>query len=236
MESTAYEELCRVFVAEKVGLAVEDIRSVKIPNPNRPNLPQFSHQIDLYWEFSGELAVYLNIANAKWRGSDKVDQPDVLLLQQVRTDTGSHKAFMLTNGGFTAGAIAAAQHHGIALHVVVPAPGLAESLTGSREVIRERILALSAKSPKLYSHTMHTRGVDFVQGRTPEVTARPMPGLQTRVQSVPMTRAPAGIPAGGTHGGGGSPTGPSPLPGPQGAGGVPGGIVTRVGGGFTRRG
>src|SRR5262249_22020540 len=125
MESTAYEELCRVFIAEQVGLAVEDVRSIKMPNPNRPNLPQFSHQIDLYCETPDQFALYLNIANAKWRASEKVDQPDVLLLQQVRTSTDSHKAFMLTNSGFTAGAIAAAQHYGIALHMVAPEPWLA---------------------------------------------------------------------------------------------------------------
>lgn len=233
MDSTAYEELCRIFVAQKVGLNLEEVKSVRIPNAQRPSLPQFSHQIDLYWELSGEIGLYLNIANAKWRGSEKVDQGEVLLLQQVRTDTGSHKAFMLTNGGFTAGAIAAARHHGIALHVVTPIAGLAERLAGSREAIREQLVELSSQSSQLYSHTVHTRGLGLVQGQTPQVMTRPIPGLQTRVQSVPMTRGPAGSSSGMPGVGGTAPASPSPRP--VGGGGFPG-IITREGGGINRRG
>jgi hypothetical protein len=81
MNSKQYEELCRFFLADKLGINIEGISSVLIPNPKRPNLPEYHHQIDLYWEIGNDVATYLNIANAKWRGSDKVDQPDVLLLQ-----------------------------------------------------------------------------------------------------------------------------------------------------------
>ena len=74
MKSEHYEELCRRFVAEQTGLSVEEILSGKIPSPARPSLPEYQHQIDLHWESGDEFARYFNIANAKWRTSDKVDQ------------------------------------------------------------------------------------------------------------------------------------------------------------------
>jgi len=102
MNSRQFEELCRVFLADKVALSVADILSGDIPNPKRPGLPEYKHQIDLYWETGNEIALYLNIANAKWRGSQKVDQSDVLLLQQVKQKVGAHKAVMITNSEYTA--------------------------------------------------------------------------------------------------------------------------------------
>lgn len=47
MDSDQYEELCRHFIAEKVGLRAEDVKSVSIPNAKRPGLPEYKHQIDL---------------------------------------------------------------------------------------------------------------------------------------------------------------------------------------------
>ncbi len=84
MNSQQYEELCRYFLADKIGINIDQIKSVHIPNPKRSDLPEYKHQIDLYWEIETELSAYLHIANAKWRSSAKVDQPDVLLLQKVK--------------------------------------------------------------------------------------------------------------------------------------------------------
>lgn len=84
INSIQYEELCRYFISQKTGLPIKDILSVRIPNPKRKDLPQYSHQIDLYWETSNAIGSYLNIANAKWRSSEKVKQNDVLLIQQVK--------------------------------------------------------------------------------------------------------------------------------------------------------
>lgn len=120
MNNQQYEELCRYFLANKLGVSLDDIKSVSIPNPTRPGLPEYKHQIDLYWETESNLVLYLNIANAKWRGNTKVDQPDVMLLQQVKESVAAHKAMMLTNQGYTAGAVAVAKHEGIALHIVRP--------------------------------------------------------------------------------------------------------------------
>src|SRR5262249_51130257 len=120
MTSKQYEELCRYFLASRLGVGIDNVVSVEIPNSQRPDLPGYKHQIDLYWQTGDSVALYLNIANAKWRGSSKVDQPEVLLLQQVKQKVAAHKAVLLTNSGFTAGAIAAAQDDGIALHIVRP--------------------------------------------------------------------------------------------------------------------
>ena len=120
MNSIQYEELCRFFLADKLGISIEKIQSVRIPNPKRPDLPGYNHQIDLYWEDGNELTQYLNIANAKWRSSSKVDQSEVLLLQQVKDDLAAHKAMMITNIGFTEGAKAVAKNKEIALHIVSP--------------------------------------------------------------------------------------------------------------------
>lgn len=136
MKSEQYEELCRYFIATKACVSQEQVKSVTIPNPRRADLPAYRHQIDLYWESGDEIALYLNIANAKWRGSAKVDQPDVMLLQQVRQKVSAHKAFMITNVGFTAGAVAAARDEGIALHVVAPSFNLSELPTGDRAAIQ----------------------------------------------------------------------------------------------------
>jgi hypothetical protein len=109
MNSEQYEELCRRFIAKMEGLRLEDVRSERVPSPTGPGVPQYEHQIDLRWETGGAVAKYVNIANAKWRSKDKVDQPDVMLLHQVLQDVRAHKAVMITNMGFTQGAIAAAK-------------------------------------------------------------------------------------------------------------------------------
>jgi len=120
MNSIQYEELCRLFIADKFELLIEEIQSVRIPNPKRPDLPEYKHQIDLYWEDGNELTENKYIANAKWRSSDKIDQPDVLLLQKVKEKVAANKAVMITSIGFTEGAEAAARDEGIALHIVRP--------------------------------------------------------------------------------------------------------------------
>ena len=120
MTGTQYEELCRLFLADKLGIPIKEVQSVKIPNPKRLDLPEYNHQIDLYWEDGNQLAQYLNIANAKWRSSCKVEQGEVLLLQKVKEKVFANKSMMITNTGFTKGAKAVAQDEGVALHIVCP--------------------------------------------------------------------------------------------------------------------
>lgn len=172
MTSEQYEELCRRFIAEKTGKSVDEIKSVLIANPRRPGLPEYRHQIDLYWETGDDIALYLNIANAKWRASEKVEQGEVLLLQQVRQKVGAHKAFMLTNVGFTAGAIAAARDDGIALHTVGPAFDFA-ALPRDRQAIRASLNAMATQTQApIFSHRVENRGMDFAGIETNWVTGQ----------------------------------------------------------------
>jgi Restriction endonuclease len=153
MNSKQYEELCRRFLADKLGIDVDKVLSVDIPNPRRPGLPEYKHQIDLYWETGNEVTLYLNIANAKWRGSDKVDQPEVLLLQKVKEKVGAHKSVMITNTDFTAGARAVAQDEGVALHIVRPSFDFAALDKKNSTTIQAQICLLSTSaSIPIYFH------------------------------------------------------------------------------------
>ena len=232
MNATQYEELCRRFVAEKVGISPDVVQSVTITNPKRPDLPAYQHQIDLYWETGNDIASYLHIANAKWRGSGKVDQPDVLLLQQVRQKVAAHKAFIITNAGFTAGAVAAARDDGIALHVVSPTFEASELPNSDRGAIQATLQVLAARgSNAIYSHRIECRGFGFdVDG--PPATTAPNPGggrsvqYENRVMSSPQRATPSGMEnrsfgSGGENRGGG--------PGWNRGGGGSGGWTTKRG-------
>jgi restriction endonuclease len=156
MNSIQYEELCRFFIAKKLSISIDLVKSIHIPNPVRLGLPEYKHQIDLYWETEDEIAKYLNIANAKWRRQEKVDQPDVLLLQQVKQKVGAHKAIMITNVGFTSGAEAAAQDDGIGLHIVVPAFDYSRLPKEDRKEIQQRLNQMPSQlASVIYSHTAH---------------------------------------------------------------------------------
>ncbi len=166
MNSVQYEELCRHFLGQKAGVPIEKVTSVRIPNPKRVDLPQYSHQIDLYWETGDEVCLYLNIANAKWRGSAKVDQPDVLLLQQVKQDVAAHKAVLIANTEFTSGAVAAAEDKGIALHIVQPAldPSLLDA--ADRSAIQRRIQELASSHPVFQHYAVH-KAFDLSEATSP---------------------------------------------------------------------
>ena len=104
MDSKLYEELCRIYLADQFGVSVEAITSRVIKNPQRPGEPEFSHQIDHYWETGPAVALYVNIANAKWRTTDKADQGEVLAVHAVKEMIRAHKALLITSTDFTAGA------------------------------------------------------------------------------------------------------------------------------------
>jgi hypothetical protein len=229
VDSDQYEELCRFFIAEKVNLRQDDVQSVRIPNPKRPGLPEYKHQIDLYWETGDAIASYLNIANAKWRATAKIDQAEVLLLQQVCQQVAAHKAFMITNVGFTDGAIAVAKDHGIALHIVAPTVDGSGLPRGDRAAIQRALRDMASQMPgSLYSHHVEHRGLEFgkeatTATATPSAAVAPgAAGHETRVTAPPSRTISApftnrSIGGGPTRGGVGPSSG------------------TRGGGGFTRR-
>ncbi len=218
MNSQQYEELCRFFLAEKVGIGIDKIKSVNKRSPKHPDLSEYKHQIDFCWKTEIELSVYLNIANAKWRRTDKVDQPEVLLLHQVKEDINAHKAFMLTSQGYTSGAKAVAENKGIALHIVKPNFETANLPTKGSDTIQAKLLEMAAShgQPIFHYEVVH-RAYDFSEaspgGSRP--TAPPKaPGYHTRVVSGHETRVipsqsnravtPSGSPGGNQTRGGGS--------------------------------
>lgn len=199
MDSDQYEELCRLFIAESFGLSVDDVKSVRISNAQRPTLPSYAHQIDLYWETGNAVALYLNIANAKWRGSDKVDQPDVMLLAKVREKVAAHKAFLISSVGFTAGAVAAAKDEGIALHVVTPAIDTFRLPRGDRGAIRDALSAMANSGLRpIYNHSVECRGLGANERpKLPpsrQVAALATPSrTETRVAPLTTTRTIGGV-------------------------------------------
>lgn len=193
MKSQQYEEFCRRFLAEKLGVSVDRIKSVRIPNPTRPGLPEYQHQIDLYWETESELITYLNIANAKWRRNDKVDQPEVLLLQRVKEKVFAHKALILTTCGYTAGAIAAAKDEGIALHIVKPNFDISILPAQDRDSIRVKLREVaSASNQPIFLHEIVHKAFDFREISPQSQSLRGsfgLPGYQTKVVSGYETKA-----------------------------------------------
>ena len=211
MTSAQYEEICRRWIAEQFGLGLGDIRSVSIPNPQRPNLPAYNHQIDLYWETGNSVALYLNIANAKWRANDKIDQGEVLLLQQVRQKVEAHKAFMITTVGFTSGARAAAVDHGIALYLLNPTVDATALSAQDPTAIQAALKALAARSEDpLYRHEIVHRGIDVGNSgsiSSPVIVSTSGSGAipsmpTTAVPAAPTNRSMDGAPMRGDIGGG----------------------------------
>lgn len=162
MTSVQYEELCRLAIAKTLGIPVSIVYSGRLPNPSRPGLPEYVHQVDLWWETEDSLARYFNIANAKWRSSDKIDQPDVLLLAQVKQKLAAQKAMMFTPVGFTAGAIAVAKDEGIGLHILMPSLEVSRLQADDQASIQAALqgLASSSSSP-LFAHEVIYKAFEF---------------------------------------------------------------------------
>ncbi len=158
MTSQQYEELCRFFIADQLKMDIAQVVSRNIANPRREPEPDgcdpqpYTHQIDLYWETEDGLARYVNIANAKWRGRTKVHQHEMLLLQKVREKVGAHKAFMITNSGFTGRAMQVAADEGISLLVLRPNFDSRSLHLTRRNLILERIQELARKAPPGYAY------------------------------------------------------------------------------------
>lgn len=166
MNSIQYEELCRLFLAEQLGIDIQQVKTREIPSPTLRGKPELEHQIDLYWETTDAVASYFNIANAKWRTKDKVDQPDVMLLQAVKTELKAHKCVMLTNTGFTDGARSMAENNGIALHIIEPDFNYNSLENRDRVIIQSNLRRLSSggQTP-LYQHQVIYKAFDIERPR-----------------------------------------------------------------------
>ena len=148
MTSRQYEELCRFFLADLFQIGIHQVLSMEMMNPARPNFPSYRHQIDLYWDIETEAARYLHIANAKFRAPPLlIDQRDVLLLQQVKTKVAAHKAVLITNVGFSEGALAAALDEGIALYLLRPTLDQRQLHPADPVLIQSQLQSLCRSNP-----------------------------------------------------------------------------------------
>lgn len=222
MDDKLYEELCRIYLADQFGVPVESITSKVVENPQRPGEPGFSHKLDHYWETGSDAVLYVNIANAKWRTTEKADQGEIILLHAVKEMLRAHKALLITSKGFTSGVRGVAAQYGIGLHIVNATFDPASIPLGDRAAMRAAISGLATKP---YTFEVVHRGLDVGERPAPVAPAtRPAPAYTTRELTGYTTREGPG--PGSTNrslGGGGGPGG--------------GGIITRDGGGgFTRGG
>jgi len=218
MNSAQYEELCRRYVADQFDLSLSEVRSARILNPQRPGMKEFAHQIDHYWETKSDVAKYVNIANAKWRSSRKVEQGELMKLEAVRQKVGAHKGFIFTNIGFTDGALAAAEDAGVSLHIVKPAFDYARLPKSDRDAMQRKLKQVAKQDRPVYSHQVELRGLDPGlerrvvpnPGAAPAHSTRQATGYATRAQTSlsPKTVGPS---QGGNRGGietrGGQPRG-----------------------------
>ena len=236
MNPDLYEELCRRYVSDKYGVSLQEVTSERIPNPQRQGLPGYAHQIDLRWEIKDEVSAVVYIANAKWRGSDKVDQPEVMLLAKVCRDVGAHKAVMITSSGFTSGAVATAKHEGISLHIVKPNFDYVAIPKGNRAELQDALDDAATPGQDLYMYEVAHRAADaFARPTQAALSTAEAAGGTTRQVTNYTTRSGPG--PGATNRSLGGPSGPSGRP--AGGGGFStrsgGSGSTRGGGGFERR-
>jgi hypothetical protein len=93
-----------------------------------------------------------------------LDQPEVLLLQQVKEELDAHKAMMLTNVGFTGGAIAVAQNKGIALHIVRPDFNINLLPGKNRADIQAKLQQIERESGRpVFKHQIVHKAFDFIE-------------------------------------------------------------------------
>jgi len=193
MNAAQYEELCRYFVAQTLGINPNRVESTRVLQPTRLGLLKYYHQIDLEWETDDDLGHYLNIANAKWRRSRKVDQRDVLLLDKVKEQRDAHKAFLFTNIGFTEGAQAGAKSEGIALYVVAPGFEASALPMRGRSAIQATLQQLASQSAEpIFRYDPVYRAYDLHEEQTSSPAPRtvPAPRYSTRVVRDYSTKAP----------------------------------------------
>jgi hypothetical protein len=231
MVSLHYEELCRYAIADQLKIPVESIQTLLLANPNHVGpsrfrkLYSYRHQIDLYWETGAALAPYLNIADCKWRSAFKVEQGDILKLQQVKSKVGAHKAMLISNAEFSSGALCAAEDEQIALLIVRPLlkdgrwPG-----SRDRTKVQGFLQAEGRAGTPLYALDVVQKGVGGCFGAThlpggggeaPMQPQRRVAFLPPSAPAAPPPSSPSGPPTGGGGGGYQTRQGPGPGFGPS---------------------
>lgn len=172
MTGQQYEAFCRFVIAHQLQIPAYKVVSRHLPGHGREDRPAgYELQIDLYWETTDKFVHYVNIANAKWRTNACVGQEDVLLLQKVKEKVAAHKAFLITNSGFTSGAIQVAEADGIGLLVARPEPDCRTLASTRPDLVVGTMWFLAQKRKRPYSFHVITKGFEpMLTGPATEAT------------------------------------------------------------------
>jgi hypothetical protein len=170
MTGSEYEQFVRAVLAKRLKLVDSQLVSTREPGVTLPGAANLKHQIDLMYFQETEIAEYITIIECKWRESGPVDQQEIQNLAFVKDSTRSHKAIMVTNNGFTAGAKAVAESQRIALLVITPSFEFSESY----DTVDELFKLMAHKVETGSNHEMvvcrrfapdpNERGTDLIEG------------------------------------------------------------------------
>jgi hypothetical protein len=147
MTGLEYEQFVRAVLCQRLGLEPSSLQSLRSSGVTLPGGAGLKHQIDLFHVEETEIAKYITIIECKYRGSGLVDQQELQNLAFVKENVRAHKAIMVTNKGFTSGAMAVAESQEIALLIIepetafVPNPahdGVDEVFATARDFLRQR--------------------------------------------------------------------------------------------------
>ena len=192
MHYIQYEELCRLYIANIFDLSIEEVKSVKIPSPTHPDFVKNENQIDLYWESGNEVTRSLNIADAKWRGSNNVSKMMAGYLQFVKNDISNiNKAILITNTDFDDGVIGIADKYGMGLYIVRPDFDLAilDTDLKDREIIQNNLLELVDNGKTVYDYKIIRRALDSETVGTVHTSVPEKTNIQTRdIKQAEMNR------------------------------------------------
>ena len=247
MHYIQYEELCRLFIADKFETSIEEVKSVRIPSPTHPDFLKNENQIDLYWESGNEVTRSLNIADAKWRRSDNVSKMMAGYLQFIKNDISNiNKAILITNTDFDDGVIGIADKYGMGLYIVRPDfdRAIFEPDLKDRKIIQNQLQELVDNGKPVYDCKIVRRALDSGTNGTAQASASNKTVSHTkdikhtpmnRMQRTPSHRRQTISTQKVTGGQGGSGTGRQggPPSGRQGGSGPPKGTGTTRGGGGT---
>ena len=133
MKGTDYEQVVRAVLVRKLGIAPDELKSVREHGATLPWAPKLKHQIDLFHIDSTEIADYITIIECKYRTSALVDQEELAKLAYVKSSIKASKAILVSNRGFTAGARSLATSERIALLRIEPDERLSEDIASITE-------------------------------------------------------------------------------------------------------
>jgi hypothetical protein len=154
-----YRELCRLAIAELLGIGVERVRTRVVPNPRRESVRTYRHHIDLWWEIENKVARYVYIAAVLWQKKGQVTEADVLLIEMVKARVGANQAMLITNTEFSKRAVTVANNEGVALLIVQPLVEPGETSPTRRDLILRELQKIAKRRRRLYAHRVIGSGL-----------------------------------------------------------------------------